>query len=232
MEKFIKKYGAESFDDNTGEYYDNKPVDCDGFLTHHARKQSKKRNVSKKDMILGKSCANTMEKDGIIITVLGNNIESLKYYKKQYEKNKKLNNLKPGQRILKCDNCNINYKSTYKGKNPLCMKCSQQILIERVCSTCDKKYKTKFTGDNPKCYSCVQQIKEQKELDKIKKIQDKEKEIPLPCEIHEWKCLDERVHNKGDGRGKYQNFTCIKCNKWQKRYIKKTNNKKKNKNKM
>jgi hypothetical protein len=172
MDKSIKKYGAEIFDDLTGEYYD-KPVACGGILTKHAIKRAKERNVSKKDMILGKSCANTIEKNNIIITVLGNNIDLHEYYKKKYEKNKKLKNLKPGQSILCCVNCNINYKSTYKGKNPLCMKCSKQILVERVCSSCDKEYKTKFTGDNPNCYQCIQKKKEQKELDKIKKIQEK-----------------------------------------------------------
>ena len=231
MEKFISKYGAESFDDNTGEYYDNKPVDCDGFLTHHARKRAKQRKVSKKDMILGKSIANTIEKDGKIITVLGNNIEELNNYKKQYKKNKKLNNLKPGQSILICVNCETNYKSSYKGKNPLCNECAKQVLVERECSNCNIKIKTKFTGDNPKCYQCIQQIKEQKALDKMmnkqKKEKEKEKVKPLPCEIHDWKCLDDRVHNKGDGKGKYQNFTCIKCNEYQKRYLKKTNNKRK-----
>uniref|UniRef100_A0A6C0C6R8 Uncharacterized protein n=1 Tax=viral metagenome TaxID=1070528 RepID=A0A6C0C6R8_9ZZZZ len=162
MEKFKNKYSAEILDDNTGEYYD-KPVDCGGFPTRHAIKRAKEINVSKKDMILGRPCANNIEIDDKIITVLG----SL---------------LKPGQRTMICKNCKDNYISTYKGKNPLCKKCKPIILIERECNTCNIKYKTKFKGVNPNCRSCIKK-------NKMKKI-DKEinKDIQNTCK-HKWdKC--------------------------------------------
>ena len=50
-----------------------------------------------------------------------------------------------------------------------------------------------------------------------------ESEHTKPCEnvstdteekcIHDWKCIKERVHNKGDGNGKYRMYRCRLCEK-------------------
>ena len=56
-------------------------------------------------------------------------------------------------------------RKEYKGKNPLCIKCSSGILIERVCTTCNIKYKTKFKGVNPYCNLCKKKNK-MKKIDK------------------------------------------------------------------
>ena len=34
---------------------------------------------------------------------------------------------------------------------------------------------------------------------------------------HNWKCLRDRVHNKGKGKGKYMAYKCTLCNKFQRR---------------
>ena len=36
---------------------------------------------------------------------------------------------------------------------------------------------------------------------------------------HRWVCLRGRVHNKGDGKGKYHAFVCTLCGKFQRRYL-------------
>ena len=36
---------------------------------------------------------------------------------------------------------------------------------------------------------------------------------------HRWVCLRGRVHNRGDGKGKYHAFVCTACGKFQRRYI-------------
>ena len=44
---------------------------------------------------------------------------------------------------------------------------------------------------------------------------------------HEWICLNnDRIHNKGDGKGKYQAFKCAICKKFQRRYFQKKSGKK------
>ena len=190
-QKFRNQYDNEMKDDNTGDFYDS-PVACGGFLTLHAIKRAKKRNVSKKDMILGRPAANNIERDGVIITVLGNN-------------NIHKNNLKPGQRTLICKNCKVNHISKYKGDNPLCKECKPKILIKRICTTCDIKYDTKFKGENPKCYSCLQE-------EKVKKLDLNNNNINKnkgnDCK-HEW---ERRPVGEN---GKYKDFKCVKCHKIQ-----------------
>ncbi len=35
---------------------------------------------------------------------------------------------------------------------------------------------------------------------------------------HDWTCLRDRCHNKGDGKGKYRAYRCSLCKKFQRRY--------------
>lgn len=51
----------------------------------------------------------------------------------------------------------------------------------------------------------------------IKKINLHEK--PNEKCFHDWVCLNDRVHNKNDGRGKYRAYKCNKCNAFQRRYL-------------
>ena len=74
--------------DLSGIVYD-RPVYGGGFLTNHARKRCRERNVDKKDAILNKPCANNIERDGFIVTVLGD-----------------LNNdKKPNLSTVRCNHC-------------------------------------------------------------------------------------------------------------------------------
>jgi len=36
---------------------------------------------------------------------------------------------------------------------------------------------------------------------------------------HVWHCLQDRVHNRGDGKGKYRNYVCQRCGCFQRRYL-------------
>jgi len=78
MKKFMNNVSSDILEkDLSGIVYD-RPVHGGGFLTHHARKRCKERNVNKKDAILNKPCANNIERDGIIVTVLGDLINNIK----------------------------------------------------------------------------------------------------------------------------------------------------------
>ena len=171
----MNQYGNEIKDDNTGDFYDS-PVACGGFLTPHARRRANERNVSTRDMILGRPAANNIERDGVIITVLGNN-------------------LKPGQRTLICKNCKVNHISKYKGNYPLCKDCRPKILIKRICTTCDIKYDTKFRGENPKCYSCIQE-------ENVKKLDNK---IDLNKNNNKNKNKNKNNKNNNNNKNKKKN---------------------------
>ena len=41
--------------------------------------------------------------------------------------------------------------------------------------------------------------------------------IKEPTCRHDWECLRDRVHNKGNGKGKYMAYKCRKCKKFQRR---------------
>ena len=51
----------------------------------------------------------------------------------------------------------------------------------------------------------------------IKKINIQEQ--PIDKCVHSWIWLKERIHNKGDGKGKYKAYKCQKCKAFQRRYI-------------
>lgn len=36
---------------------------------------------------------------------------------------------------------------------------------------------------------------------------------------HSWECIRDRVHNRGDGKGKYQNYWCRRCGSFQRRFL-------------
>ena len=50
--------------------------------------------------------------------------------------------------------------------------------------------------------------------------------------VHDWINCGNRVHNKNNGKGKYEALKCSKCNKFQRRYIKKKSKMEKNKHKI
>jgi len=43
---------------------------------------------------------------------------------------------------------------------------------------------------------------------------------PIEQCVHDWTCLKDRVHNKGDGKGKYRAYKCNKCKTFKRRYLK------------
>lgn len=89
MKKFMNNVSSDILEkDLSGIVYD-KPVYGGGFLINHARKRCKERNVNKKDAILNKPCANNIERDGVIVTVLGD----------------LNNNIKPDISTVRCFHC-------------------------------------------------------------------------------------------------------------------------------
>ena len=49
-----------------------------------------------------------------------------------------------------------------------------------------------------------------------------DEDVNPPCN-HRWVFLRDRVHNKGDGKGKYMAFKCSACSAFQRRYVKPKN---------
>ena len=220
MDRFIKNIPRDIREkDLSGVLYD-RPVYGGGFLTRHARKRCVERNIDKKDAILNKPSANTIERDGFIITVLGdlavnnnkrNNI-ICHYCKKKGHIKKHCRKLKQerinrkgkkknSKKHIKCENCD----KLIKSNNYIYHKCKIGFNCE-----CSKIFKSKIDLmyhklGKPNCKSKT--IKKGIQLQPIEK-----------C-VHDWTCLEDRVHNKGDGKGKYRAYKCSKCKSFKRRYL-------------
>lgn len=228
MKKFMNNVSSDILEkDLSGIVYD-RPVHGGGFLTHHARKRCKERNVNKKDSILNKPCANNIERDGVIVTVLGvlNNDTKPDISTVRCFHCKKLGHIRKNCPILKQEKINQKNKGK-KNKN-------KKNKDEKInCEMCDKlifsknynyhKCEVGFTCECGKTFKSKNDLLNHKR-DKtnctsksIKKINLHEK--PNEKCFHDWICLNDRVHNRNDGRGKYRAYKCTKCNEFQRRYL-------------
>ena len=227
MKKFLNQYSNKLLEsDLSGEIYDE-PVYGGGYLTKHARERCKERHVDESDAILNKPSANTIERGGFIVTVLGaldiNNKPTLStmrcfycnklgHMKKKCPilKQKKFNNkiIKNNRKRyhnnekIKCDKCdkiiNRNYFNNHKCDVGFNCKCGK--IFRSNTDLMNHK------RDKPNCTSKA-----------IKKINIHEQ--PIDKCVHSWEWLNERIHNKGDGKGKYKAYKCQKCKAFQRRYI-------------
>ena len=113
-----------------------------------------------------------------------------------------------------------NKKNKKNKKEILCEKCGKifnnkkfynfhKCEIGFIC-TCEKIFKSKMDLIQHNIY--CGKINNENEINLNVTITEK-------C-CHEWIYLKDRVHNKGDGKGKYMAYKCTKCNTFQKRYLK------------
>jgi len=222
MNRFIKNIPRDILEkDLSGILYD-RPVYGGGFLTRHARKRCDERNIDKKDAILNKPSANTIEREGFIITVLGDlavNHNNKNRYNIICQHCKKKGHIKKHCKKLKQERINRKGKKNNKIKHIKCENCDKLIksnnYINHKCEIgfnceCSKSFKSKIDlmnhkRDKPNCVSKT--IKKTIQLQPIEK-----------C-VHDWTCLKDRLHNKGDGKGKYSAYKCIKCKAFQRRYL-------------
>ena len=61
------------------------------------------------------------------------------------------------------------------------------------------------------------EAEQQRPLNDATKEKDYHKNSENKCK-HDWTCLRDRCHNKGDGKGKYRAYRCSLCKKFQRRY--------------
>ena len=109
IEKELHKHVKKSILEKDSLNFEGKYSGKDNiYITKHARKRAKERNIDVKDALLNKKKVGNRIKGNKIVTIIGDNNP----------------NIKCGQGQKKtCKTCKTKYMTTYIGKTPICSKC-------------------------------------------------------------------------------------------------------------